>query len=454
MQIKKQHILIIVLASLLASSLACGPLFGGGEEEVTPVVIGGEEQVVTQPTEEPAETEEFGQPPSSLMASGNVLHVPSGGFDLLYPADWVAGDIQGQTVLLAESQDVLTASESGYPPGAAMGIIFGQAAQFVGEMEEAPTSESLLETMTESFVSGGSGEAGEVEPRQFASEVGAGVPFSLTGDGEAIRGYIATYVNGVQGVVIMAIAPEDQWDEAWPVFEDIMSTIIFYPPEGPAALGESTPIAYGDVVQGTITEVGGQGVWTFDGSTGDLVTISMVGLDASFNDTYLELYGPDGLLLTSDDDSGEGLFALIQGYRLPQPGTYAIVARAFGSDTGTYELSLTVSGGESGGALREIAYGETMSAELTSDESRHYWVFEGSAGDVVSISAVGIGDFDDTFLELYSPDGSMLADDDDSGDGWFALIEDVTLPETGTYEIMVRGFAGAVGQYELTLTGQ
>ncbi len=449
MQLKKQQVLVIVLGLLVVSALACGPFASGGPTQ-EPVVIGGEEPVAT---EAPEATEE--PPPPPPPVGGNVLENPAGGFDLIYPSDWVASDIGNQTVLLAESQAVLNAAESDYPPGAAVGIIYGQTAQILEGMDVEPTSENLLDTMMGSFVSDEGGEAGQVETRQFASESGVGVPFTITDNDPALRGYIATYVNGMQGVVIVAIVPEDQWDAAWPAFDSIMSSMVFYPPQGPAALGESTPIQYGDVLMGFIPDVGGQEVWTFDGFAGDVVTISMVGLDEDFDDTFLELYGPDGILLIDDDDSGEGWFALIEDYTLPETGEYAIVARAWGIDTGSYEISLTLEGEDVGGGTeRTIAYGDTVSAELTEDESRHFWAFNGTAGDVVTISAVGVGEFDDTFLELRSPDGDLLVDDDDSGDGWFALIEDFTLPETGTYEIMVRGFAGAVGEYDLTLTGQ
>jgi hypothetical protein len=103
--------------------------------------------------------------------------------------------------------------------------------------------------------------------------------------------------------------------------------------------GAGGGLSYGQTVQGQINNIGDEESWTFNGTMGDIVTISMVG-QGSFDDTYLELYGPGGNLLTQDDDSGSGLSALISYYTLPQTGTYRIVASAFGSDTGSYSLSL------------------------------------------------------------------------------------------------------------------
>jgi hypothetical protein len=103
--------------------------------------------------------------------------------------------------------------------------------------------------------------------------------------------------------------------------------------------GSGGSISYGQTVQGRIASPGAEESWTFNGTAGDTVTISMIG-QGSFDDTYLELYGPGGNLLTDDDDSGDALSALIGYYVLPQTGTYRIVARAWGSDTGPYSLSL------------------------------------------------------------------------------------------------------------------
>lgn len=95
-------------------------------------------------------------------------------------------------------------------------------------------------------------------------------------------------------------------------------------------------IAPGQTVRGVLVLPGGDN-WTFGGIAGQVVTISMSG---DF-DTYLELRGPDGGVLISDDDSGGNLQALISGFTLPQTGTYTIAARSFGRDVGlSYTLRL------------------------------------------------------------------------------------------------------------------
>ncbi len=204
------------------------------------------------------------------------------------------------------------------------------------------------------------------------------------------------------------------------------------------------PISCGETAESHLAP-GEQETWTFEAQAGDAVRISMVG-SGELTDTYLELFGPDDAFLVSDDNSGEGNFALIAGYMLPRTGTYRIVARSYAGQSGPYTLSLepvTV-------AVQTIAYGQTLSGTLTADFPYSYWTFEGTEGDSVTISMVGVGDMD-TYLELYGPDGIVLMADDDSGGNSAALIADYVLPRTGVYRIVGRSL-GEPGPYTLSLT--
>ncbi len=123
------------------------------------------------------------------------------------------------------------------------------------------------------------------------------------------------------------------------------------------------------------------------------------------------------------------------------------------------EYTLSFSGDFVAVQPRTIAYGQTVSGELTDLEMEQDWRFEGSAGDVVTIYAPGVNNLD-TYLELYAPNGELLAEDDDSGRtrvDWAALIQGYRLPTTGTYRINVwawtpDGYCCSTGGYDLTLT--
>ena len=76
------------------------------------------------------------------------------------------------------------------------------------------------------------------------------------------------------------------------------------------------------------------------------------------------------------------------------------------------------------------------------------WGFEGVAGAVVSVTVSS--DAFDPVVELLSPAGEQVADDDDSGPGTDARLL-ATLPETGTYVVGVTAFDDKPGPYRVAV---
>lgn len=78
----------------------------------------------------------------------------------------------------------------------------------------------------------------------------------------------------------------------------------------------------------------------FEGTEGQRATLTMNRQGGSL-DSYLLLYGPDGNLLITDDDSGEGVNAAISDFALGETGLYHVVAKSFGGGSGgSYKLRL------------------------------------------------------------------------------------------------------------------
>jgi hypothetical protein len=163
------------------------------------------------------------------------------------------------------------------------------------------------------------------------------------------------------------------------------------------------------------------------------------------------LYAPDGVLLTDDDDSGQGFDALIEYYELPSSGDYRVVALSgLFSAAGKYELTLERTDMVVEGVL---SYGDTVDVILEPG-TRHHWLFEGRAGDVVTISMTASDEDMDAYLELFAPDGVRVMTDDDGGGDGDAEIAGFELPLNGTYRIIARGYADDDGgEYALSLTG-
>ncbi len=83
---------------------------------------------------------------------------------------------------------------------------------------------------------------------------------------------------------------------------------------------------------------------------------------------------------------------------------------------------------------------------LVEESTSGWYAFEGSAGDTITIQLIAnTTHWFDPFLRLLSPDGSIVAENDDSTDPDFGIldaeIEHFTLPSTGIYSIQVSGKA-------------
>lgn len=217
-------------------------------------------------------------------------------------------------------------------------------------------------------------------------------------------------------------------------------------------------ITFGQTVSGNLV-IGGQDRWEFTTSSPNSVMIEMT---SEVFDTYLELLAPDGSMLTYNDDAESTRVSRIDYYHLSSAGTYTIVARSYANASGgAYELSLyavEVPATETPrpteapyptGAGGGISIGQTINGYLILG-ARDEWSFYGTAGTRVTITMTS-SDID-SFLELWSPGGSILTDDDDGAGFPNAQIASYRLPTTGTYIIVARAYGNhGEGPYTLTL---
>ena len=143
------------------------------------------------------------------------------------------------------------------------------------------------------------------------------------------------------------------------------------------------------------------------------------------------------------------------------PGTYTVTLSLPGFITRVHE-DVEVVVGDDRYLLGQLAPGP-LAGEVTREENAltvnapansvlgpgvGSWVFDGAAGQVVSVAAAS--DAFDPEAELRSPTGEHLASDDDSGPGVNAFLV-TTLPVTGRYEVRVRAIDGGTGAYHLAV---
>src|SRR5262249_12223969 len=103
-----------------------------------------------------------------------------------------------------------------------------------------------------------------------------------------------------------------------------------------------TPIAYGDTVDATFDTNNSAQYYSFEGKSGDLVSVE-VNSDGAI-DPALLLNGPDGYQVIFDEDGGSGFDPEIYHQLLSQDGTYTLVLQAaVPGDSGNVSLTLTQS---------------------------------------------------------------------------------------------------------------
>lgn len=228
--------------------------------------------------------------------------------------------------------------------------------------------------------------------------------------------------------------------------------------------GAASPIALGETREGRLEQGdlrgqrGMEDSWTFTGHAGDGVRIDAT---SSAFDAYLVLV-KDGVVVDSNDDGGDGQNARIIAV-LPGTGSYTAVVSAYGGGDagGAYAIQLARLGGPppAPGRVGRIADGDRAVGRLEPGDSvradgglQDAWEFEARGGE--DIGAELRSTAFDTYLELYGPDGALLAQDDDGlGEGTNSLISE-HLERAGRYRLVVRAFGEKQGGglYELAVS--
>jgi hypothetical protein len=244
---------------------------------------------------------------------------------------------------------------------------------------------------------------------------------------------------------------------AEPVEYDLILSAV----AGDGRVVESGALSYGDAVDAIL--LGGRtSSFTFDAQAGDIVTLTATSTSGDA-DLFMELYGPDELLLFSDDDSNPdgGRDPQIRNLPLPTDGTYRIVIRPYSGGEGSARFVLSVDRTGTSDGLPDgpvaLLPGTPVDGVLFPNQVVEY-TFEGAADNSITISVVTLSGDADMLLELYGPDGSLITTDDDSNDDGQVFdprIAGQVLPASGTYRIVVTRSAYAdtqsTARFEITV---
>jgi len=230
----------------------------------------------------------------------------------------------------------------------------------------------------------------------------------------------------------------------WRLWAALAIALLAAPAPAQEATEEATvapgePLAYGEVVQGQLTEENPAVLYHFAGEAGDIVAITM---RSDQVDPYLRLMDTAGNVLVFDDDGAGDLDARIGPVVLPEDGLYVIVASSFEAivseqaeiETGRFELDVTLY------EALPIGYPGEFEDVLGRDEALKVYWLEGETGDILRLSLES-DDFD-PLLVISEADhlAQPVARDDDSGGDLNALIVPFVVPASRPYLLTVTGY--------------
>ena len=197
---------------------------------------------------------------------------------------------------------------------------------------------------------------------------------------------------------------------------------------------QATPLTYGQPFAGSIDSAGQTLEFTFNGTEGDTITISMkatmVGLDS-----YLELYDPGGNFLTFDDDSGAGTDSLIGPFKLPTTGTYILTASSCcggnGTSTGPFELLVAPV------QTSPLTLNESYSLELTDEQPIIFFSYTSAGEEILSLNTSRVEGTTGVTINVQDSNGNMV-NQGYAGVDFAGFIDPLFLSQPGDYQIIVQ----------------
>lgn len=218
------------------------------------------------------------------------------------------------------------------------------------------------------------------------------------------------------------------------------------------------PIAYGDTIEGSLSNQQYERFYTFTARRDDLITVRMERGRSGRLDSYIILANAGFIPLIEDDDGGTGQNARISEYRMPADGVYYVIATRYSGKEGTSEGDYQLTLESSGNAFAEVAegvptinYGTSVTGNINEDNIEDLYAFYAQQGDTIQISMNRSDGNLDSVVELLDNFQQRILRDDDGGNGQNSLVERYNIPYTGLYYIRAQRYDGTNG--DPTTTG-
>lgn len=231
----------------------------------------------------------------------------------------------------------------------------------------------------------------------------------------------------------------------------------------------------GEDVGNALTNTEPQHVYTFDGQTGEYISIAMTRISGTL-DPFLTLFDPEGNPVAMDDNSGPNRDARLRNIRLLDDGLYTVQATGDGF-FGDYRLQLTngfqrlvPDNAPTSEPTQPVSYATPTIGPVVSDArlADHVPVigslprsgdfqrfsFEATEGELLTVR---VAPYQDSSLspqfEVFDIEGQLraAAGASTSAAGGAALFSRIPVTESGVYSIIVTGEGETLGAFTIAV---
>jgi len=251
---------------------------------------------------------------------------------------------------------------------------------------------------------------------------------------------------------------------------------------------EKTELTLNESVIDEITSEEEKHSYTFEGTAGQTVELRVNAEGSAFTSPYAYMYDADGeFVAVAGDTTVRAKRSWRQEVTLPADGTYTIVVAPY-DGSGIEEYAVLVESVEAeepatdeeatdadteepaeevvvpdvlitaDGATEktELTLNESVIDEITSEDEKHSYTYEGTAGQTVELRVNAEGSaFTSPYAYMYDADGEFVAvAGDTTVRAKRSWRKEVTLPADGTYTIVVGPYDGnGVEEYAVLVEG-
>jgi hypothetical protein len=158
-------------------------------------------------------------------------------------------------------------------------------------------------------------------------------------------------------------------------------------------------------------------------------------------------------VLASGDNEQNGVNPLVEGVRAPITGLYRLSVTGFNANSfGSYQIIWRRTNTAPTATPRIASYPLLTADDTIPNQTYLNYPFQGGQGQRVRIQVIAISPELDPVAELVAPDGSLIAQGDDSENSLNPEFE-ALLPIAGTYMLRVSGYNGSSGVVQVLVEG-